>query len=69
MQFDEPTEGDKNDVEDAYELTRRGCHENMAAFAEGDIDYLDQILLDFRDPYASILGDSGTRWKKCTKRS
>ena len=31
----------------AYKLTKKGCAENMKAFAAGGIDYLDQIMLDY----------------------
>lgn len=31
----------------AYQLTKKGCDENLKAFAEGDITYVDQIMLDY----------------------
>lgn len=34
----------------AKKLSERGCAENMAAFAVGDINYLDMIMLDYPGP-------------------
>lgn len=39
-----------NDEETAYKLTQLGCQENMQAFAAGDIDTLDMIMLDYPGP-------------------
>lgn len=33
--------------EAAYQLTKRGCDENLKAFAVGGITYVDQIMLDY----------------------
>lgn len=38
------------DEETAYKLTQLGCAENMQAFAAGDIEYLDMIMLDYPGP-------------------
>jgi len=35
------------DFNSAYELTKRGCDENLKAFAVGGIDYVDMIMLDY----------------------
>lgn len=35
---------------DAFKLTKRGCEQNMQAFAAGNIEYLDQIMLDYPGP-------------------
>lgn len=34
----------------AYKLTKRGCEENLQAFAQGDISYVDMIMLDYPGP-------------------
>mmetsp|Transcript_27866 Transcript_27866/g.50404 ORF Transcript_27866/g.50404 Transcript_27866/m.50404 type:complete len:344 (+) Transcript_27866:87-1118(+) len=34
----------------AYEKTKQGCLENMSAFAAGNIDHLDMIMLDYPGP-------------------
>lgn len=36
--------------EAAKALTAKGCDDNMKAFAAGNIDYLDQIMLDYPGP-------------------
>lgn len=33
--------------ESAYQATKRGCRENLEAFAVGGIDYVDMIMLDY----------------------
>jgi diketogulonate reductase-like aldo/keto reductase len=39
----------------AYDSTNAGCQRNMAAFAVGGIDYLDQIMLDYPGPDAASI--------------
>ena len=34
----------------AFKLSKRGCEENMEAFAKGGIDYVDMIMLDCMHP-------------------
>lgn len=36
--------------DDAKALSARGCQDNMKAFAEGGIDYIDMIMLDYPGP-------------------
>ena len=36
--------------EAAYAATKRGCAQNLGAFAAGQIGYLDQIMLDYPGP-------------------
>jgi len=46
--------------DNALKLSKRGCEENMQAFAVGGIDYVDMIMLDYPGPDAdSIRG----QWK------
>jgi len=44
----------------AYLKTQRGCDENMAAFAVGNIDKLDMIMLDYPGPDSESIGG---QWK------
>ncbi|KAK3238524.1 hypothetical protein CYMTET_51465 [Cymbomonas tetramitiformis] len=44
----------------AYQATARQCQENLEAFAEGGIDYVDMIMLDYPGPTPeAVLG----QWK------
>lgn len=46
--------------QEAYQLTEKGCVANMKAFGVGNIEYLDQIMLDYPGPdCTSIRG----QWK------
>jgi len=44
----------------AYKLTKKGCDENLEAFAAGGIDYVDMIMLDY--PAKSCAAIQG-QWK------
>lgn len=39
----------------AYDLTQRGCVENMKEMAFGNIDYLDMLMLDYPGPDAESI--------------
>ena len=53
--------GRTTNADDAYEFTRRSCHQNMKAFAAGNVHYLDQILLD--DPPGTDCDTLRSQWR------
>jgi len=41
--------------EAAFKLSKRGCEQNMEAFAAGGLDYIDMIMLDYPGPDAESI--------------
>jgi diketogulonate reductase-like aldo/keto reductase len=39
----------------AFKLSKRGCEQNMEAFAAGGLDYIDMIMLDYPGPDAESI--------------
>jgi diketogulonate reductase-like aldo/keto reductase len=39
----------------AFQLSKRGCEQNMEAFAAGGLDYIDMIMLDYPGPDADSI--------------
>lgn len=39
----------------AYQLTKKGCSDNLKAFSVGDIGYVDMIMLDYPGPDAASI--------------